>query len=247
MNVLITRSEEQAKEFANQLHSLHHKTFFFPTIEIIELNDWKEVDIAIQQIDNYSNIIFTSTNGVKFFFERFQNFFPLEKLSKKTFHAVGNKTQEAISKFNIPVSNLPDKFDSKELVKKILGESNNDTNHFLFPHGNMTDKTIENAFREKNISLDSICVYQTIKPKIDSTLKKEIELQFSNNDIDVITFFSPSSVKNFIEEYPTMNNTSVAIAVIGNTTKTACEKIGFNANQIQFIENLFPQSVISHL
>ncbi|MBM4166189.1 MAG: uroporphyrinogen-III synthase [Ignavibacteria bacterium] len=246
MKVLITRAKEQSKEFANQLITLHHEPIFFPTIEIAEPNSWDETDNAIRQIENYTDLIFTSTNGVEFFFKRFEKYFPLQKLSGKTFHVVGNKTQEIISNYGFAVSTLPEKFDSKELAKKIITESNGIDKNFLFPHGNLTDSTIENTFGENNMRLDSIIVYQTVKTTVNESMKKEIQFQFLHNLIGIITFFSPSSVKYFLEEFPTtIHNTKITIAVIGETTKRACVKNGFSSNQIQFIENIFQQSLNS--
>ena len=93
MKVLITRAKSQATEFAQYLESYGFTCVFFPTIEIVAPDSWVEVDEKIKQIDKYTDIIFTSTNAVKFFFDRFTKFHALEKLRGKRFHAVGTKNE----------------------------------------------------------------------------------------------------------------------------------------------------------
>ena len=101
MKVLITRAKSQATEFAQYLESYGFTCVFFPTIEIVEPDSWEEVDEKIKQIDKYTDIIFTSTNAVKFFFDRFTKFHALENLRGKRFHADGTKTKEEIEKYGI--------------------------------------------------------------------------------------------------------------------------------------------------
>jgi len=69
--IVITRPEEQSEEFAALLRDEGAKVISFPTIRIMPPEDYNDLDRAIKDIDKYHWVVFTSANGVKFFFERF--------------------------------------------------------------------------------------------------------------------------------------------------------------------------------
>ena len=68
--VVITRTRGQAAEFARLLKNYGARVIEFPTIEVIPPDSWKNADKAIDRLDTYQWLIFTSTNGVKFFLKR---------------------------------------------------------------------------------------------------------------------------------------------------------------------------------
>jgi uroporphyrinogen III methyltransferase/synthase len=248
MKVLITRSKEQAEEFGERIKKLGFAPIFFPTIQITEPSSWNKADNAIRQIENYTDIIFTSGNGVRYFFQRVKEKRSVDTLKEKIFHTVGDKTKESVESYGFQVARVPEKFDSHSLAKEIvhaviLSEArdiHSSKRHFLFPHGNLTDDTLEAAFKEHNIEIDSVVVYQTTKPTVSETLNKNVWQQLLNSDIEIVVFFSPSGVKHFIETFPNfLQLMNIRIAVIGDTTKKACEETGISNNQIQYIENLF--------
>ena len=228
MKVLITRAKPQATEFAQYLESYGFTCVFFPTIEIVEPDSWEEVDEKIKQIDKYTDIIFTSTNAVKFFFDRFTKFHALEKLRGKRFHAVGTKTKEEIEKYGFNVEILPEKSDKESLFLKIISEKKEAK--FLFPRGNLTDENFIKIFKEKGLAIDDVIVYKTIKPEISEVEKENIERMIENGEIKFITFFSPSSVRNFFEIFNNIKFNGQKIAVIGQTTLKECEKFGLNVD-----------------
>lgn len=227
MKVLITRDKSQAIEFANYLESFGFVPIFFPTIEIVEPDSWEEVDERIKRIDDYTDIIFTSSNGVRFFFERFVRFYPIEKLKTKRFHAVGVRTKNEIEKYGFRVEALPEKSDKESLFAKILAS---DEAKFLFPRGNLSDEMFIKLLKESGFKVDDVVVYKTIKPDIDEKSRNEIKSMIESGEIKFITFFSPSSVRNFFEILGDLKLNGQKIAVIGETTLKECEKFGLSVD-----------------
>lgn len=228
MKVLITRAKSQSAEFAQHLESYGFTCVFFPTIEITEPDSWVEVDERIKRINEYSDIIFTSTNAVKFFLSRFMRFFTLEELKGKKFHAVGTKTKSEIEKYGFNVEMLPEKSDKESLFDKILAE--NKKAKFLFPRSSLTDENFVKLLKEKGLDIDDVIVYKTIKPEISEVEKENIRRMIENGEIKFITFFSPSSVRNFFEIFNGIKFNGQKIAVIGETTLKECEKFGLNVD-----------------
>ena len=68
--ILITRARDQAAVFASSLRDLGAEVIELPTIEIVPPASWKGLDRAIDQMGSYDWLIFTSANGVNFFWQR---------------------------------------------------------------------------------------------------------------------------------------------------------------------------------
>ena len=68
--VVITRPEKQADDLAQLLIKEGANPIHFPTIKIVPPPNWRELDAAIKNLEDYDWLIFTSANGVAFFFER---------------------------------------------------------------------------------------------------------------------------------------------------------------------------------
>ena len=70
MAVLITRPQEQVKEFSDLLSAYGATVMAFPTIAIVPPRDWNMLDQAIHELSRYDWIVFTSVNGVHYFLQR---------------------------------------------------------------------------------------------------------------------------------------------------------------------------------
>ena len=68
MKVLITRPRSQADSFADALANAGFEPIFFPVIEIHPFEENVALDRAIEKLECYDWIIFTSVNGVDAFF-----------------------------------------------------------------------------------------------------------------------------------------------------------------------------------
>ena len=66
--VVITRPEAQADEFAALLTARGARVLRFPTIAIAPPERWDALDAALARLATYAWIVFTSANGVRFFF-----------------------------------------------------------------------------------------------------------------------------------------------------------------------------------
>ena len=78
--VVITRAQAQADEFVTELEDYGAKVVVCPTIEIRALESYERLDEAIEHLYGYDWLIFTSVNGVDYFFRRL--------------HASGHETSE---------------------------------------------------------------------------------------------------------------------------------------------------------
>jgi uroporphyrinogen III methyltransferase/synthase len=228
--ILITRAEHQANELAGLVKKNGGTAVSFPTIQIKPPATWNDCDQACNQIDNFHGLIFTSTNGVEYFIKRYLFLqLPLEAFKGKTVYAVGDKTRQALRRHGIEVSMVPDKFTSDDLAK-VLREELVTGKRFLFPRGNLGKHALIDHITANNGEVQAIIVYLTQKTERRNV--EQIRQQLRRGTIDVITFTSPSTAKNFFDLLPDFRalQKQVKLAVIGPVTAAAVEKLGFNSD-----------------
>jgi uroporphyrinogen III methyltransferase/synthase len=225
--ILITRAKGSDNSFENALKSFGASVEFLPVIEIMPVNDYSLLDEKISIIDNYDGIFFTSSNAVKYFFERLLS--SGKKFSGKIF-TVGSKTKTSVESFGYKIYFAPLVYSSEELADSI-DKSEIKGKKYLFPCGNLTGNTLNEKLGSL-ASIDEVVVYQTILPETGSKKVNEIKNKIEKGKIDCISFFSPSSVENFLKLFPGFNQKNIKIAVIGNTTLNRIKNFGLKADII---------------
>ncbi|HTR81078.1 MAG TPA: uroporphyrinogen-III synthase [Bacteroidota bacterium] len=222
--ILVTRAAEQASEFVKLLEQLGASVVLFPTIHIIPPPSWEQCDKAIAKIEEYDSIILTSTNAAENFFSRLQLAGDgLSRLiAEKTVYAVGEKTKNAVERWNIPVAALPSVYDAKHLAIS-LSRTDVKGKRFLLPKGNLAGNVVTFALQEHGATVDEVIVYETVQPS--DAEAEMIRGKLGNKEIDVVTFFSPSSISNFLAMIPEELLVDKIIAVIGQTTASAARNL----------------------
>lgn len=222
--ILITRAADQAAEVVKLLEQLGATVVLFPTIQIVPPRSWKECDEAIARMHEYDSIILTSLNAAENFFSRVRMAANGTNgvISQKTIYAVGEKTRKTVEQFGIPVAAMPTVYDSKHLAVA-LSRSDVKGKRFLFPKGNLAGNVVTFALQEHGALIDEVIVYETIQPP--EVNAQAIRDMLERKEIHIVTFFSPSSISNFLATIPGELLSDTAIAVIGQTTASAAKNL----------------------
>ncbi len=226
--ILITRSEDQADEFIELIKSRGGKAILFPTIKIADPDDWQECDRALENLNSFDGIIFTSRNAVEHFLQRLSfTKSRFNALSSKLIFAVGEKTKLLLEKNKLKINAIPENFTAESLAETIK-TFNVRNRKFLFPRGNLGRDVIIEKLSVHGAQVKSVVVYKTEKAVPENLPWVEKELLAGN--IDVVTFTSPSTIKNFFslfsEETRTRFTKLTIFAVIGDVTAEALRKFG---------------------
>jgi len=229
--ILITRPEEQAKDFIEALKAQGAEPVSFPTIRIISPRDWAKVDKAIENLRTYDALIFTSVNGVKFFFQRLkQKGKTTRSLKKLTMVAIGPKTAAAIEQFQLRVDIIPKKFQAESVVEA-LEKQGIAGKRFLLPRAEKARDVLPKEITKRGGEIDVVTVYRTSKGKGNMQGVKEL---FRKRLIHVITFTSSSTVKNFVELLAGENISEIikgtVVASIGPITADTAASLGIKTD-----------------
>jgi uroporphyrinogen III methyltransferase/synthase len=118
--VLVTRPRHQADELAARITALGGIPSVLPTVEIREPADWCPVDAAIARLTAYHWLVFTSANGVRYFFERLRHQGrDLRAVGHLKLAAIGPKTAEALARYHLDADVVPARYQSEDLAAEL--------------------------------------------------------------------------------------------------------------------------------
>ncbi|MEO5358523.1 MAG: uroporphyrinogen-III C-methyltransferase [Nitrospirae bacterium YQR-1] len=222
--ILITRPYGKDYE---PLESLGAEIFEFPTIKIVPPESYSGLDAAIENLESYDWLIFTSVNGFDYFIKRL-----LEKkrdvrdLKGIKICAIGIKTKEAVQKYGIKVDEVPDEFNAEGLVKLFESKDEIKGRRFLLPKAEKAREVFPERIRELGGYIDAPVTYKAVNqiPHI-----KRLERCLKERKITTATFTSAATFTNLMDSigHSLIELLSdVTIAAIGPVTKKAIEKKG---------------------
>lgn len=228
MKVLITRPRAQANDFAEKLRSAGFEPIFFPVIEIHPVENNNELVEALENIQQYVWVVFTSINAVSLIvspqFLRKWGECP-EGTKGIKIAAVGPKTAEALRKHGLEPDFIPDEYVG-EAIMSGLGDVNG--KWILLPRAELAREELPNAISNAGGIAHEIVVYKTLPAEIDVN-----GLSALKSGVDVVTFTSASTVENFValtrqhKLDPLNLPNSPLIACIGPVTEQAAKEAGF--------------------
>jgi uroporphyrinogen III methyltransferase/synthase len=225
--IVVTRSRDQASVFAEMLIDRGASPIEFPSIDVVPPASWAELDTALDTVETYQWVIFTSANAVRFFFERLRSRgTDLRILKGVNICAVGPKTAEALEQHGLKADLIPTEFKA-EGVLAALGGVQVKGRRFLIPRAKVARELIPEKLRELGAEVTVATAYENVRPAADVERVKKL---FAEKKIAAVTFTSSSTVHNFVEmlgqkEYKSLIN-GVTVACIGPVTAKTAEEYG---------------------
>lgn len=176
-------------------------------VEIIHLPFIKIAPLAVQTIrPQYDWLIFTSKNAVDIFFDQY-NTTQFSKIA-----AIGIKTSNYLEQLGLKVDFVPTQFNQECFIEEMGDRFNQCT--VCLPVSRKARPKLYNALK-KDSTVDRIDIYEPVPNDENINKAKALIL---NQQIDWITFLSPSSVTAFGNEIFTNR---VSVIAIGHVTSKA--------------------------
>jgi uroporphyrinogen-III synthase len=220
--ILITRPRTQAADLCDKLAALGAVPIVFPTIEIAPLADPALLDEAIRHLHHYQWIIFTSVNGVKAFWDRL-NSVGADLAPARRIAAIGPATARALESQGVTVTLIPDEYVAEAIVDKI-GDVRGQ--RILLPRADIAREALAIELQQRGAVVDEIAAYRTLPAAPDP-----IGLAELHRGVDVITFTSSSTVRNFVQlvgQEVILPHT--LIACIGPITANTARELGLRVD-----------------
>ena len=229
--VLLTRDAESNAAVAALFEHRGARILSLPTIELKDPDSWDHCDRAIRSLAQYDGVFFTSKNAVDRFLHRVMTIDNalLEVLKKRSLYAVGEKTESTLEGAGLPVRMTPDANSAEELTQSLKPEEVSGK-RFLFPKSAIARDILPKALRSLKAIVDEVVVYKNVPPSRNDL--EGIRNALLHGKVDIVTFFSPSSVRNFHQMMGTRSLEHSVVAVIGPTTAAAATGLGISVNVI---------------
>lgn len=210
--VVVTRARAQASVLTEQLENLGAHVIEASAIktEALPLTEEGRQDLAV--LDSYGALIFTSAEGVRYFFENLHN---MKKDSRSLANvkicAIGSATAKALFDRGILADIVPANYQAEsvvEAVKTFYEESGESMSHkVLLIQPKVARSVIPNGLKGAGLDVHIVRLYETVQ---DSSCQELIN-QSLIDGVDYITFTSSSTVTN-------------TLALLSDEGKAALEK-----------------------
>jgi uroporphyrinogen III methyltransferase/synthase len=227
--VLVTRSREQASALSQRIENLGGEPWEFPTIQVTAPEDYAPLDRAIKKLSSYQWVIFTSVNGVKYFFNRLrEKNQDIRALYGLKICAIGPKTREALEAYGLMVDYVPGEYRAEQIIAGMEGKVK-PGDSILLPRADIARKILPNALKEMGAQVDDVITYRTVLGAGNAQLLKAM---LERKELQILTFTSSSTVRNFVElldaDHLQDLLKDVIVASIGPITSNTAKELGIN-------------------
>ncbi len=196
--VAVTRAREQASELAGKLSVLGAEVIELPLIRIskeISKNDLADVML---ELGGYDWIVFTSSNGVRFFFEEFLRLFDdIRSLGLLRIACVGEGTAKLVKALHLKVECQPEEATAEALAEALIATGSLDSAKVLVVTGNLNRDTLVAKLEGAQAIVDRFQVYKTEQNDLS---KDPAVADFRAQGADAILFASSSAAQSFADQ-----------------------------------------------
>ncbi len=226
LRIVVTRPRDQAQAFAARLEAAGATTILFPTIRIAPPRDTAPLDASLARLPSYDRVIFTSVNGVRHVARRLQALgltFP----DDLPVAAIGPATAAALRRLGLTPDLVPEDYVA-EAIAEGLGDVNGRA--ILLPRADIAREALARLLRERGARVDEVVAYHTLPDRPEPGARHALEA-----GVDVLTFTSSSTVRNFVAllgEQALRIASGAVVACIGPITAGTARNLGLTPDVI---------------
>jgi uroporphyrinogen III methyltransferase/synthase len=227
VTVLVTRAGAQAYGLVQQIESAGGCVVELPTIEIQPPEDFALFDAAIKEIETYDWLMFTSVNSVAPFLARLRHAGKgASAVAPLQIGAIGPETAKRLESAGIRASLIPARYQAEGILEAISPGAMAGK-RVLIPRAAEAREVLPETLRAWGAVVDVVTAYRTGLPEVDVG---PVEDLLRRGKIDVITFTSSSTVRNFVSLFKGRNLAAIVgksiLACIGPITARTVEEAG---------------------
>ncbi|MCD7744890.1 MAG: uroporphyrinogen-III C-methyltransferase [Lachnospiraceae bacterium] len=250
IKVLLTRPKELISETAAKLRAKGAEVLELPAIRTERIRNNVRLSQALERLDAYQWIVFTSPTGVRVFFEEMaEHGIDCRALGSVRFAVIGNGTKKVLAEHGFYADLMPEVYDAahlgralrdaitsmnseknafmeanaqSELNEKRFSEDERGQTHILIPRAAAGSPELLTELGEEFL-VDDIPTYET---RYASGRLVDLKKEFADGKIDYVMFTSASTVRGFAQAAPDVDYTKVQAICIGKQTETVAAALG---------------------
>jgi uroporphyrinogen III methyltransferase/synthase len=222
--VVVTRPKDRTSNMADKLRNQGAEVLELPAIQTIAIEPDKKTEAVLRGIDSFTWIVFTSSAGVKIFFNMCKDMqIDIRKFQKAKFAVVGPATKKELEKMTIFADLMPDVYDGEHLGNA-LKEHLRAEDRVLIPRAKIGSQILPQILEAvEGIEICDLPIYDTQYITTDViNVKKEL----LEERIDYAVFTSASTVSGFAETVKDVDYSKINAICIGRQTKERADSFG---------------------
>lgn len=251
-HILVTRTREQASVLSERLRALGAIPIEFPTIRIVPPHDWTDLDAALTRLyisaqPVYNWLILTSTNGVHICMQRLQALgYEPAALHGVRIATIGPATAAALLQYGLSADLIPDEYIAEGVASALFADARERQIPFkgqriLLARAAEARRVLVTELQQAGALVDEVPAYTTVTVARDDELGREILQFLQQQQLDILTFTSSSTVRNFVlwlrncaadsdaaESLLETVRQNTRIASIGPITSRTAHELGLN-------------------
>jgi uroporphyrinogen-III synthase len=222
--IVVTRPRHQSRPLAEALRALGARVIEAPAIGIEPPADFRALDGALDRLEQYDWVVFTSANAVDAFFDRRASLHADRPLPAVRFAAIGPATAESLAERGAAADVVPDRFVAEEVFRALARREDPSGKRFLLPRADIAREALPDLLRKAGGLVDVVEAYRTLP--VASEVRRAAEL-VETGAVDIVTFTSASTARSFFTGVdPGTLRGRFAAASIGPITSGALREFG---------------------
>lgn len=229
--IVITRAPGHSEDLTEALQRLGAEVLQLPMVRFVPAEDTMALDAAVQRIQEFDWILFTSQVAVQFLAARLAELgksvgeWQKGSLRQPRVAVVGRATASMATRAGFKVDYMAQTERGEGLAAEVAPLVRGKA--VFLPHSNLGGEPLAKALRAAGANVTSVEAYGTVPPEsVDAEILKRIRA----GGADAILFASPSAFRNFaavLEKNELMQLArQLQFAGIGPTTRKAIEEYG---------------------
>jgi len=205
--VMVTRPAEQIGTVADQLSELGAEVIVQPAIRISDPPDWQPVDDALERLDKYDWLVFSSVNGVRYLLRRLMaSQADLRRLGGVRLAAIGPGTADALAEFHLKADVVPQEYRAESLASDLTTEARG--KRFLLARASRGREVLAQQLRSAGGLVDQVVVYSSSDP---ASPDEEVKKRLASGRIDWVLVTSSAIARSLVTMFgPDLRKASLA-------------------------------------
>lgn len=193
--IVVTRSRAQASGLVSELAKLGADVLELPVLRICDPEDKQGFAESVAHAHTYDWLIFSSTNGVRRFFDAFFAIYDdARSLGGVRIAAVGPGTEKAIKEYRFAVDLVPEKHIAEGILESFKNDHSIDSQTILWVRPENARPVLADGLTEMQAIVDECIAYRIEAETEDPT---GAAARFVEGGADLVTFTSSSTAKYF--------------------------------------------------
>jgi uroporphyrinogen III methyltransferase / synthase len=216
--VVVTRPREQARELVELFEDQGAQVILAPTVRLAPLDDYSELDAACRDIGRFAWIVLPTLTGTDVFLQRMKaGALDVRSLKGVGLCAIGQSSVERFADVGLRVDVARAELRADAVVEALSAGQGLRDRRVLMLQAEGARDILAAELRKAGADVTEMSAYRTVKILPGDPGEPDLYKMLLEQQIDVVTFVSPSTVREFVDIYG-----RDAVADVLRTTLVAC-------------------------